>query len=90
MHRYDAQAILKLNSTHADGGRECKICGRTDSLQDGRCSWCRLFVSLSEKIQRCDIYFVSPGETDSADLVLPTQDGTVSVTFIDEKTARSR
>lgn len=90
LHRYDAQAILKLNSTHADGGRECKICGRTDSLQDGRCSWCRLFVSLSEKIQRCDIYFVSPGESDSADFVLPTPDGTVGVTFMDEKTARSR
>ena len=90
LHRYDAAALQKLNSSHADGGRECKICGRTDSLQGGRCSWCRLFVSLSEKIQRCDIYFVSPGETDSADFVLPTPDGTVSVTFIDEKTARSR
>ena len=90
MHRYDAAALQKLNSSHADGGRECKICGRTDSLQDGRCGWCRLFVSLSEKIQRCDIYFVSPGESDSADFVLPSTDGTVSITFMDEKTARSR
>ena len=90
LHRYDAQAILKLNSTHADGGRECKICGCTDHLQDGRCGWCRLFVSLSEKIQRCDIYFVSPRTADDADFLLPSPDGAVNVTFMDEKTARSR
>lgn len=90
LHRYDAAALQKLNSSHADGGRECKICGRTDSLQGGRCSWCRLFVSLSEKIQRCDIYFVSPAQLDAADFTLPSVDGMIGVTFLDEKTARSR
>lgn len=90
LHRYDAAALRKLNAGHADGGRECKVCGRTDDLKDGRCVWCRRFVSLSEKIQTCGIYFASPEQTPDADLTLPASDGMAYVTLMDEKTARSR
>ena len=90
LHRYDAAALRKLNTDRADGGRECKICGRTDDLKDDRCGWCRRFVSLSEKIQNCGVYFVSPEQTPDADLTLPSADGMAYVTLMDEKTARSR
>ncbi len=90
LRRYDASMLRRLNGRRADGGRECRICGRTDSLVDDRCEWCRLFVELSEKVQRCGVYYVSADPGAAYDFALPAADGTAYVAFMDEKTARGR
>lgn len=90
LHRYDAAALRKLNSSRANGGRECKICGRMDTLADDRCEWCRKFAELSDKIQNCGIYFVSSDSSEPYDLSLPSVDSAAYITFMNEKTARSR
>lgn len=90
LHRYDADQLRMLNRPSQTGGRECKVCGRSDRLIDDRCPWCRLFVNLSEKIQTKDIYFVSREETQAHDFALPAAEGLVYFSLIDEKTARAR
>ena len=90
LHRYDAAQLRMLNRPGQPGGRECKICGRTDRLNDDRCPWCRLFVDLSEKIQTRDVYFVSRDDKTAHDFALPAAEGMVYFSLIDEKTARAR
>ena len=90
MHRYSAGDLRRLNRPTPASGRECKVCGRTDDLIDGRCPWCRLFAALSEKIQTKDVYFVGTGEDAEHDFALPTPDGYAYILLTDEKTARLR
>ena len=90
LHRYDAAQLRALNRPGQAGGRECKICGRTDRLIDDRCPWCQLFVDLSEKIQTRDVYFVSRDGKTAHDFALPAAEGMVYFSLIDEKTARAR
>ena len=90
LHRYDAGQLRRLNRPSQPGGRECKVCGRTDGLADGRCPWCRLFVELSEKIQTRDIYFVSRDDKAEHDFALPSAGGMVYYSLTDEKNARAR
>ena len=90
MHRYSAADLRRLNRPTPASGRECKVCGRTDDLIDGRCPWCRLFAALSEKIQTKDVYFVGTGEDAEHDFALPTPDGYAYILLTDEKTARLR
>lgn len=90
MHRYSADDLRRLNRPAPASGRECKVCGRTDDLIDGRCPWCRLFAALSEKIQTKDVYFVGTGEDAEHDFALPTPDGYAYILLTDEKTARLR
>ena len=90
MHRYSADDLRRLNRPTPASGRECKVCGRTDDLIDGRCPWCRLFAALSEKIQTKDVYFVGTGEDAEHDFALPTPDGYAYILLTDEKTARLR
>lgn len=90
MHRYSAGDLRRLNRPTPASGRECKVCGRTDDLIDGRCLWCRLFAALSEKIQTKDVYFVGTGEDAEHDFALPTPDGYAYILLTDEKTARLR
>ena len=90
MHRYSAGDLRRLNRPTPASGRECKLCGRTDDLIDGRCPWCRLFAALSEKIQTKDVYFVGTGEDAEHDFALPTPDGYAYILLTDEKTARLR
>ena len=90
MHRYSAGDLRRLNQPAPASGRECKVCGRTDDLIDGRCPWCRLFAALSEKIQTKDVYFVGTGEDAEHDFALPTPDGYAYILLTDEKTARLR
>ena len=90
MHRYSAGDLRRLNQPTPASGRECKVCGRTDDLIDGRCPWCRLFAALSEKIQTKDVYFVGTGEDAEHDFALPTPDGYAYILLTDEKTARLR
>ena len=86
--RYPANQLRALNSRKTDDtGRECNVCGRSDRLgNNGRCSWCNLFVELSPKVLSCDIYLVSRSSA-GADFKLPGWDGSRYVTFTDEKTA---
>lgn len=90
LRRYDASALRRLNSAHAVSGRECRICGRTDKLKGERCEWCSLFVDLSEKVQRCGVYYVSADDSEAYDFALPAADGGAYISLMDEKTARSR
>ena len=90
MHRYSAGDLRRLHRPTPASGRECKVCGRTDDLIDGRCPWCRLFAALSEKIQTKDVYFVGTGEDAEHDFALPTPDGYAYILLTDEKTARLR
>lgn len=90
MHRYSAGDLRRLNRPAPASGRECKVCGRTDDLIDGRCPWCRLFAALSEKIQTKDVYFVGTDENTEHDFALPTPDGYAYILLTDEKTARLR
>ena len=83
MHRYSADYLRRLNQPAPASGRECKVCGRTDDLIDGRCPWCRLFAALSEKIQTKDVYFVGTDEDAEHDFALPTPDGYAYIRLTD-------
>lgn len=91
LHRYSANQLLKLNSGAADSeGRECVVCGRSDQLgENGRCTWCNLFVDLSGKVLDYPVYLVSRKES-GFDFALPGWDGTLYVTLTNEKTACTR
>lgn len=92
MRRYSASQIIKLNSDLAEGERECKVCGKTDKISDdGLCTWCGLFASLSTKIQNCDVYFVS-GKKDKFDFSLPSLNGDIyySLTYVEDARSRIR
>lgn len=90
LHRYDAQDLRRLNRSRKPEGRECIVCGRTDSLSDRRCPWCNLFIELSEKIQKKSIFYVSHSAENGYDFVLPAADGSAYFSLTDEKDARAR
>lgn len=89
MHRYSAKQLLRLNSRESGGERECRICGRSDHLQEDLCPWCRAFIDLSAKIQSKDVYLVCDKSTEPWDFALPSRDGTAYFTFTDENAARA-
>lgn len=91
LHRYSASQLRTLNSGAAEPeGRECVVCGRSDRLgENGRCTWCSLFVNLSGKILDCPVYLVS-GQASGSDFTLPGWNGERYVTLTNEKTASSR
>lgn len=91
LHRYSADQLRKLNSEATDSeGRECSVCGRSDRLgENGRCTWCNLFVDMSGKILSCPVYLVSNDQAGS-DFSLPGWDGWRHVTLTNEKTACAR
>ena len=90
MHRYSAEQIIRLNHLDHSGERECRICGRSDHIQDDLCPWCRIFIELSAKVQRKDVYLVCNTASGHPDFALPSLDGTAYFTFTDEKEARIR
>lgn len=89
MHRYSAKQMLRLNSRESGGERECRVCGRSDHLQEDLCPWCRMFVDLSAKIQSKDVYLVCDEEIGHSDFGLPSWGGTAYFTFTDENAARA-
>ncbi len=89
LHRYSAGQLMRLNQGEARrDGRECRICGMTERLgEEQLCSWCKLFETLSRKIQTSDIIYVTKDSSIVHDFVLPPG---VCYSFTDEKTARAR
>jgi CRISPR-associated protein Csm1 len=93
LHRYTPAQMLRLNRSKPDSeGRECRICGRTDTLtkdKDGDtsvCRWCQVFESLSIKIQKESVYVVT---STKGDFTLPSAAGTVNFLLTNEKQART-
>lgn len=92
LHRYSAQQLLNMNRREEDlSGRECRVCGRTDTLvPDGEggslCPWCSTFEKLSSAIQRSPVYLVTEGP---GDFSLPTPEGMAGFRLTDEETARA-
>lgn len=91
LHRYSADQLRQINAAAADPeGRECLVCGRSDKLgEDGRCTWCNLFVVMSRKVLDCPVYLVSQYRED-ADFVLPGWEGNMYISLTNEKTACAR
>lgn len=91
LHRYSAGQLRRINAgTVESDGRECNVCGRPDRLnEDGRCTWCSLFVKMSKKILDCPVYLVSR-EGENPDFVFPGWEGERYFFLTDEKTARAR
>ena len=93
--RYSADDIRELNrSAYKSEGRECRVCGRTDALkpsQDGTelCPWCALFETLSDSIQRKDVYVVSDSPIEGDSFKLPRFNGQAHFLFTDIDTARN-
>lgn len=83
--------LLRLNAPDAgEDGRECIVCGRSHRLNaQSRCPWCALFISLSQKILKQEVFPVSR-ESAGSDFSLPAWEGDVHFTLTDEKTARTR
>lgn len=95
LHRYTSSQIKRMNLPKFDSeGRECRICGRTDTLtrdRDGEtevCRWCNLFEEISIQIQEKSVYIVTKTQENKG-FVLPTADGMAAFAFEDEKKARS-
>lgn len=90
LHRYCAAQILRINSIEAgEEGRECKVCGRSDNLKNDRCSWCDLFITMSQQILSRPVYLVTE-EKAGSEFSLPTLHGALHFCLTDEKTARTR
>lgn len=91
-HRYTAADLQQLNSTVAyPDGRECKVCGTSANPTGDLCPWCRLFVDLSDKIQRKTVFVVSRAASATDDFSLPALDGgSVHMTLTDAAAARKR
>lgn len=94
-HPYSAAQIRLMNRPEPDSeGRECRICGRVDTLsrsQDGKaelCRWCQLFEMLSDQVQRNAVPVVMPTEGEEG-LVLPAAKGKTLFRFTDRETAVS-
>ncbi len=51
MHKFDANQIRNLNKNGKSGTRECKICGKEDTLKDNGdfCFWCDKLINISTK-----------------------------------------
>lgn len=91
IHRYSADQLRRINALSADpDGRECLVCGRSDKLgEDGRCSWCSLFVAMSRKVLDCPVYLVSQNQS-GADFLLPGWKENACFSLTNEKTACAR
>ena len=65
LHRYTAEDLSLLNQPpEAPAQRECKVCGRSDQLEEaGICSWCQRFADLSGPIQSMDVYLLRRSNT---------------------------
>ncbi len=71
-NRYSPEDILRLNSKKRNGERECKVCRRSDSVdEDGRCFICSSLEKISPVILRKDIYFTVSQKPDKIYLPLP-------------------
>ncbi len=93
LRRYSASQLRRLNAESAGlDGRECTVCGSTDVLREGRCAWCARFEDISIRIQDESrvAYYVTGYDSGHWDLWLPTLDGRVYLTLVDEATARKR
>ena len=82
LHRYTAEQVLRMNETYTDDtGRECRVCGRSDTLvpdRDGAayvCRWCALFEDLTRDLSKKTAYILQRGSGGGVDLPLPLQDG---------------
>lgn len=66
MHRYSAAEMIRLNSPLKQHERECRICHRSDRLDDsGKCSICRSLENAAAAMLRNDYFTVrrSSGDT---------------------------
>ena len=93
MRRVRAGQLRRLNSEAAGlDGRECTVCGSTDVLREGRCSWCARFEDISVRIQDESrvAYYVTGNSSGHWDVPLPVKEGEVYLSLMDERTARER
>lgn len=93
LRRCRADQLRRLNAESADlDGRECKVCGSTDGLRQDRCRWCARFEELSIRIQdeKRIAYYVTADASAPWDIPLPSRNGQVYLSLLDEAAARSR
>ncbi|MBQ6206824.1 MAG: type III-A CRISPR-associated protein Cas10/Csm1 [Oscillospiraceae bacterium] len=97
IRRYTAEQVLRMNAGGLDDtGRECRVCGRSDTLipdryGDGQylCRWCALFQDLTAHLENKTAYLLE--RRAESDLALPLLDGgTAYLTMTDAETARKR
>lgn len=90
--RYTAGDLRQLNQAAAyPDGRECKVCGTSSQLKGELCVWCSVFVELSAKIQKQNIFVVSRKAYGDIDVVLPSLEGDeLYFSFTDQEMARKR
>ena len=75
--RYSPAELTLLNSeSFRDDGRECKICGVTDSLdpKEDICFWCDIFAKISNRLLREDVFAVVVGKDIPTQPCLPVPD----------------
>lgn len=92
LHRCTAAELIALNKRAARPvGRECKVCGEPAAQGGDRCTWCQLFLQLSDKIQKQSVCFVSRDPSAGFDFSLPAQSGAmVYWTMTNAEAARKR
>lgn len=69
-HRYNADAIRKLNNRKHDGERECSVCRRIARLTEDKCLLCRALELMSGNILHED-YFTVINNPENNALPLP-------------------
>lgn len=93
MRRYTPDQIRRLNkrAQHNDG-RECRVCGNTDTVRQDRCRWCAAFEDVSIRIQDAErtAYYVTRDASYKYDLPLPGADGDVYLSLLTIEQARQR
>ena len=94
--RYSARQLMRLNRPAPDsGGRECRVCGKTEQLvpdpEDNTCvcRWCSTFETLSAKLLNNPIILVSEQKKAASDFSLPTLTGEVCFMLTDEAAAKA-
>ena len=61
--RYTASDIIRLRSVNNEGGRECRICHRSDRLSEGDiCTVCAALTNTSDALLRNAFFAVEKGE----------------------------
>lgn len=87
-HRYSWEDIKRLNSEKPHGERECRICRRTDALDEkDRCSICAALENFSSDVLYRNFFVVTEGTKEKA---LPLPGGYSLEAFTDEKSLRKR
>lgn len=76
MHRYSADDLRRLNRPTPASGRECKVCGRTDDLIDGRCPWCLFLRRFPKRSRRKTCISSEQAKTRSMTLLFQRRTGT--------------